>query len=79
MVEVTFVLELQILLTALVLWAATHHIQLWMSRIHREPTELLAYRIFNVIRLLSIVVAAVAFLVWTWRHLPTVVRSLCSL
>jgi hypothetical protein len=79
MVEVAFVLELQILLTALVVWGITHHIQVWMARIHREPTELWFFRTCNVIRLLAIAVAAVAFLVWVWRHLPTVVRSLCSL
>jgi hypothetical protein len=79
MVEVAFVLELQILLTALVIWAITHHIQVWMARIHREPSELTAFRVCNVIRLLAIAVSALAFLAWTWRHLPTVVRSLCSL
>jgi hypothetical protein len=79
MVEVAFVLELQILLTALVVWGITHHVQLWMARIHREPTDLRAYRICNIIRLLAIVVTAGSFLVWVWRHLPTVVRSLCSL
>ena len=79
MVEVAFVLELQILLTAAVVWAITHHIQVWIARIHREPSELRAFRICNVIRLLAIIVTVGAFLVWVWRHLPTVVRSLCSL
>jgi hypothetical protein len=76
---VELVLELKILLTALVVWGLTHHIQLAVDRMNRQASDRLWYQVCNALRLLSIAVSAIAFLVWVWRHMPTIFRSLCSM
>lgn len=70
-------LELEILLTALVIWGLTHHLQVALDRVWAKPQERLSYQLCNALRLLSIAVSAGSFLVWVWRHMPTMLRSLC--
>jgi hypothetical protein len=73
------VLELKILLTALVVWGLTHHLQIAVDRMGRELTDRLWYQLCNALRLVAIAVSAIAFLAWIWRHMPTVFRSLCAM
>jgi hypothetical protein len=73
------VLELQILATALVVWGLTHSLQLALDRMNHDAGDQLWYQLCNALRLLAIGVSAVSFLVWVWRHMPTVLRALCSI
>jgi hypothetical protein len=76
--EEWLVLELKILLTGLVVWGITHNLQLAVDRMNRDASDRLWYQVCNALRLLAIAVVAISFLVWVWRHMPTVFRALCS-
>ena len=78
-VQELFVLELKILLSALVVWALTHHLQLAVDRMEWEAADHLWYQLCNALRLMAIAVSAISFVVWVWRHLPTVFHALCSM
>ena len=72
-------LEVKILVTALVAWGLTHHLQLAWGRMNKDADRLVWFQLCNAVRLLAIAVSAVSFLVWVWLHMPTLFRSLCEM
>lgn len=70
--------ELQVLLSALIVWRITHHALIWVARQERTATHSPGYRRCDFVRIGAIVVFAVSAVVLVGRQLPPILRALCS-
>jgi uncharacterized BrkB/YihY/UPF0761 family membrane protein len=71
-------IELQVGLTAAVIWGFAHALQYSALRYNRSIEEDWGYQACNGIRIAAIVATFTCFLIWAWRHIPSLFDAVCS-
>jgi hypothetical protein len=77
------VIEVQVGLTAAVVWGFAHALQYSALRYNRVIQEDWGYQTCSGVRIAAMVTTAICFLIWTWTHMPPMLDALfgaaCSL
>jgi hypothetical protein len=74
-----FVVELQILMTALVVWGITHALQFApLVRNNLSIHNEWGYKLCHTIRIVAIGVSVLSFLVWVWWHMVEGISIVCA-
>jgi hypothetical protein len=72
-------IEIQVGLTAAVIWGFAHALQYSALRYNRFIAQDWGYQTCSAIRIAAMVTTAACFLIWVWTHMPTMLRAVCSM
>ncbi|HEY4170276.1 MAG TPA: hypothetical protein VGM96_26015 [Reyranella sp.] len=72
-------IELQVGLTAAVIWGFAHALQYSALRYNRLIAEDRGYQTCNGIRIAAMVITSTCLLTWVWRHIPPLLDAACSM
>lgn len=72
-------IEVQVGLTAAVIWGFAHALQYSALRYNRLIADDWGYQTCGGIRIAAMVTTATCFLIWAWRHIPLLLDAVCSM
>jgi hypothetical protein len=73
------VIEVQVGLTAAVIWGFAHALQYSALRYNRLVVEDWGYQICNGVRIATMVITAACFLIWICTYVAALLRIVCSM